>query len=170
MSRTMRTIRSGLILAALGLVAYASAGVALDKDPAKGEYYTNEEVMKLSSSERDEYCEKMEETLQALQEETAMYQALLDSMQVASDTLRVQTLALSDSIRSVNNELRELRLQRKTMESYTTKGGETITQLAKAFLGDGKKTDELIRANEKTLAGKTPEEPLAAGLRIKLPR
>jgi len=169
MNQTVRTARGALLLAALGLVAYAGSGLALDKDPAKGEYYTNEEVMKLSASDRDEYCEKMEETLRALQEETAMYQALLDSMQVASDTLRVQTLALSDSIRAVNNELRQLRLQRKTMESYTTRGGETIAHLAKLLLGDENKLDELVRANEKALGGKAPEDPLAAGLHLKVP-
>jgi hypothetical protein len=27
-----------------------------------------------------------------------------------------------------------------------------------------------VRANEKALAGKTPEEPLGAGIRIKIPR
>lgn len=167
--RAVRTGRSALLLAFSALMVFASAGVALDKDPANGEYYTNEEVMQLSSSERDEYCEKMEQTLQQLQEETAMYQARLDSMQVAADTLRVQTLALSDSIRQVNNELRELRLQRKTLESYTTKGGETLSQLAKTLLGDANLATELIKANEKAVAGKKPEDPLSAGIRLKIP-
>jgi peptidoglycan hydrolase CwlO-like protein len=167
--RAVQKSRSALLLASSVLVVFAGPGNALDKDPAKGEYYTNEEVMQLSASERDEYCEKMEETLQQLQEETAMYQARLDSMQVAADTLRVQTLALSDSIRQVNNELRELRLQRKTLESYITKGGETLSQLAKTLLGDANLSSELIKANEKALAGKKPEDPLAAGIRLKIP-
>jgi hypothetical protein len=166
----IREARRAFLMAALGLVSFSSAGIALEKDPANGEYYSNEEVMKLSGSERDEYCEKMEQTLREFQEETALYQARLDSMQVAADTLRVQTLALSDSIRQVNNELRELRLQRKTLETYTTKGGETLSQLAKTLLGDVNLANDLVRANEKALAGKTPEEPLGAGIRIKIPR
>jgi hypothetical protein len=167
MMRGTQGIRNALALAALGLVAFAGGGEALERDPAEGEFYTNEEIMELSASERDEYCEKMERTLQM---ETELYQSRLDSMQVMADTLRAQTLALSDTIRQVNNDLRELRLQRKTLESYTTKGGETLSQLAKLLFGDAQLASELSRANEQALAGMEPEDPLPPGIKIKVPR
>jgi chromosome segregation ATPase len=112
----------------------------------------------------------MERTLQELQVETELYQSRLDSMQVMADTLRAQTLALSDTIRQVNNDLRELRLQRKTLESYTTKGGETLSQLAKLLFGDAQLASELSRGNEQALAGIGPEDPLPPGIKIKVPR
>ncbi|MCA9726455.1 MAG: hypothetical protein R3E12_06225 [Candidatus Eisenbacteria bacterium] len=168
--RRGRSWAGACLLAVLGAVVCAGVGGALDKDPSKGEYYTNDEIMKLSGSDRDDYCEKMEQTLQGYNDEAALYQARLDSMQVMADTLRAQTLALSDSIRQVNNELRELRLKRKTLETYTTKGGETIAHLAKMILGDANRATELVQGNKQALSGKGQDDPLPAGIKIRIPR
>jgi nucleoid-associated protein YgaU len=164
------TVKHAIVCGLGSVVAWAGISGALERDPAQGQFYSQEELMKLGGSERDDYCEAMETLLTDLQEETVTYTARLDSMQVMADTLRSQTLALSDSIRQVNNELRELRLKRKTVTSFTTKGGETVAHVAKILYGDANRATELMEANKSALTDHGMEDPLPAGLVIQIPR
>lgn len=161
----------GLALAASGLFLAACAGGSsqIDRDPALGQYYTTEELAALSPAARNAYCRKMEQTLEELSEETKSYQVRLDSMQVMADTLRAQTIAMSDQIRQVNNELRELRLQRKDVDSYTTKEGDTLHRVARMLLGDPTRWSEIMEAN-KTTTTEDPEAVLSPGTVLKIPR
>lgn len=166
--RKVGSLGWGLAVVALVVLACVS-GSAEVRDPAEGQFYTAEELASLSSGDRNTYCERMERTLEDYRAEALSFQARLDSMQVMADTLRAQTIAVSDQIRQVNNELRELRLQRKNIDTYTTKEGDTLHRVARMLLGDPTRWSEIKDVNPATPAA-DPETPLPTGTVLKIPR
>jgi len=162
-------ILAGALVAILGLTACAGgASGTLDRNPREGEFYSNEEIMQLSASTRNSYCEEMEEYLEELRVETATYNGRLDSMDVIADTLRTRTIEISSEIRHVNSELRELRLKRKSLQSYTTKEGDTLRAVAKLLYGDPLRWEEIYDANKAKVPD--PNAALPEGTVLTLPR
>lgn len=153
----------------VGLTVFAGgASGKLDRSPREGQFYTNEEIMQLSSSARNEYCGEMEDYLEELRAETTTYNGRLDSMDVIADTLRTRTIEISSEIREVNSELRELRLKRKSLQSYTTKEGDTLRSIAKLLYGDPLRWEEIYDANKSKVPD--PNAALGVGTVLSLPR
>ncbi|MEZ4650567.1 MAG: LysM peptidoglycan-binding domain-containing protein [Candidatus Eisenbacteria bacterium] len=165
-----RTWASPLLLAAAFVLSILASGVAkaLERDPRAGQFYTNEEILKLSGSERNAYCEAMEDYLEELREEADLYNGRLDSLDVMADTLRTRTIEISAQIREVNSELRELRLKRKSLTEYTSRDGDTLRSIAKILYGDPLRWEEIYDANKAKVAD--PNAALPVGTVLAIPR
>ena len=157
------------LAAVVGLAACAGgASGTLDRNPREGQFYSTEEILQLSASARNAYCDEMETYLEELRSETAIYNSRLDSMDVISDTLRTRTIEISSEIREVNSQLRELRLKRKSLESYQTKEGDTLRSVAKLIYGDPLRWEELYEANRAKVPD--PNGAISAGTILTLPK
>jgi nucleoid-associated protein YgaU len=154
----------GLCLAASG----CSRGPAPPaKDPTKGEYYSAEEVARLSSAERDRYCSYMETSLHGLKGESASLRSRLDSLSVVSDTLRNQSIRISSQTREVNTATRDLRLKAKALNSYVVKSGENLRKISSELYGDPSHWKEIYDANKAAIGAEDAE--LKPGMRLTLP-
>lgn len=166
----MKVLRlSAVVLVLPGLVACAGGGSgSLERDPRAGQFYSNEEIVRLPASQRNAYCAEMEDYLAELKAETNVYNARIDSLSVIADTLRTRTIEVSAKIREVNGELRELRLQRKSLERYTTREGDTLRSIAKLLYGDPLRWEQIYEANKAKVPD--PDAALPAGTVLALPQ
>jgi len=166
-SRRLVFLASTLALLTL-IGSIPAAGQDLEKDPSKGEYYTNEEIMDLGAGDRNRYCEAMETLLKEFKEETEFLQSRLDSLDAQVDSLRKASVEVSSEIRSINTELRDLRLRRKSIESYTTLPGDDLRKISKLMYGDPTHWRDIYEANKDKVASEEAE--LLPGTSLKIPR
>lgn len=164
-------LRRHVLPLALALIA-GGVGTTLRaevlKDPMAGEYYTAEELAALSGGDQREYCERMERTLETLQAEFQRYQGGVDSLAALVDTMRTQSIDVSAEIRDLNAELRELRVRRKSIQSYTTREGDTLRSVAKTLYGDPLRWNALFDANRDKITSE--DGTLPPGIVLKVPR
>jgi nucleoid-associated protein YgaU len=156
------------LAAALSFCLVAPAGAKVEKDPRKGEYYTNDEILKLSRGDRDDYCEMLENYLDELREDTGFFEHRVDSLSTALDTLRAQSLRLSSDLRDLNTELRDLRLRRNSIQSYVVQENDNLRDIAKLVYGDPTRWKAIYDANRDKI--KSEDAPLAPGTKLKIPR
>lgn len=160
------TLTAGLLG---GLVGGCATGpVPPVKDPARGEFYTGPEMMRLSAAERDRYCSWMESNLRELKERRAALQVRRDSLGVAADTLRNQEITVSSRSRDLSTRVRELRLAEKATNTYVVAAGDNLRKIARTVLGDGARYKEIYEANKAIIGSENAE--LKAGTQLTIPR
>lgn len=160
------TLTAGLLG---GLVAGCATGpVPPVKDPARGEYYTGPEMMRIPAAERDRYCAWMETNLRELKDHRAALRVRRDSLAVVADTLRSQEIRVSSRSRDLSVRVRELRLREKATNTYIVAAGDNLRKIARTVLGDGSRYKEIYDANKAVIGEENAE--LKAGTRLTIPR
>jgi nucleoid-associated protein YgaU len=160
------TLTAGLLG---GLLAGCATGpVPPVKDPARGEFYTGPEMMRISGGERDRYCSWMENSLRELKERRRALQVRRDSLGVAADTLRSQEIAVSSRSRDLSVRVRELRLREKATNTYIVAPGDNLRKISRVLFGDGGRYKEIYEANKAIIGSENAE--LKAGTRLTIPR
>lgn len=152
-----------------GLLAGCAAGpVPSVKDPARGEFYTGPELMRVSAEERARYCSWMETNQRALKDHLRALQVRLDSLGVVADTLRKEEISISTKTRDLSNRVRDLRLREKAGNTYTVAPGDNLRKIARTVYGDGTRYKEIYEANKALIGAENAE--LKAGTRLTIPR
>lgn len=136
-------------------------------DVAKGDYYTTEEIRGLSKDERDRYCRALDEQIAKVRSEAARYDLQADSMRILFDSLRTANSTLASQIRDLDNEIRQLRLARRSATTYVVKAGDTLQTVSSAVFGTPDRWREIFEANKGSIA--TPDSKLVPGLRLVIP-
>jgi nucleoid-associated protein YgaU len=170
MSVSRTVIAAGALALTLtaGLVGGCATGpVPPVKDPARGEFYTGPEMMRVSAAERDRYCSWMETTLQQLKDRRVALQVRRDSLGVAADTLRNQEIAVSSRSRDLSTRVRELRLAEKATNTYIVAAGDNLRKIARTVYGDGARYTEIYKANMAIIGSENAE--LKAGTQLTIP-
>jgi nucleoid-associated protein YgaU len=157
-----------LVLSGGLIVGCASGPVPPIKDPAKGEFYTSDEVVRLPSAERNRYCSWLETNLQELKSQRQSSQARLDSLKVVADSLRNQEVAISSSTRELSTKVRELRLREKASNTYIVASGDNLRKIARTLFNDGTRYKEIYEANKALIGDENAE--LKPGTRLTIPR
>lgn len=158
-----------LLLAGVAWTAGCATGPAPPlKDPAKGEFYTSDEMLRLRGAEADRYCGYLTNTLTGLRKETEHYRKMTDSLGTSADKLRSSSIEVSSQLVKLQQEVRELRLKQKALSSYVVKPGDTLKSIAKATLGSADRWQEIFESNKTTLLDDKAE--LKAGSRLNLPK
>jgi nucleoid-associated protein YgaU len=159
------TLTTGLLG---GLVGGCATGpVPPVKDPARGEFYTGPEMMRISAAERDRYCSWMENSLSELKARQVALEARRDSLTVAADTLRNQEIAVSSRTRDLSTRVRELRLAEKATNTYIVAAGDNLRKIARTVYGDGSRYAEIYKANMAIIGSENAE--LKPGTRLTIP-
>ena len=167
-SRTVVAVGALALTLTAGLVVGCATGpVPPVKDPARGEFYSGPEMMRVSAAERDRYCSWMESTLQQLKDHRVALQVRLDSLGVAADTLRNQEIAVSSRSRDLSTRVRELRLAEKATNTYIVAAGDNLRKIARTVYGDGARYTEIYKANIAIIGSENAE--LKAGTRLTIP-
>jgi nucleoid-associated protein YgaU len=156
----------GLVLL-LGLGACSHGPVPPPKDPTAGEFYTNDEVLRLPAAERNRYCGYLESTLHELRAEAAVLKTRLDSLGVQADTLRNQSIRVNAETRDLNVAVRDLRLKQKAATSYLVKEGDNLRKVAEMVWSDVTRWKEIYEANKAAIGSE--ETPLKPGTRLIIP-
>ena len=164
------TLAASLLGPLLGglLGGCATGPVPPVKDPARGEFYTGPEMMRLPAAERDRYCSWMENTLRELKAHRAALQVRRDSLGVVGDTLRSQEIAVSSRTRDLSTRVRDLRLREKATNTYIVAAGDNLRKVARTVFGDGARYKEIYEANKAIIGSEDAE--LKAGMRLTIPR
>jgi nucleoid-associated protein YgaU len=136
-------------------------------DVTKGDYYTNEEIKGLSSAERDKYCAALEARIDGFRAEAARYNATSDSLAAASDSLRKVNTSMSTQIRDLDNEVRQLRLARRSTTSYVVKAGDTLQKISESVYSTPDRAKEIYEANKAAIGKFT--DALKPGIRLTIP-
>lgn len=165
-----RTFAGALAMTLLlvGVGCAPSGGAVPFKDPAKGEFYTTEELESLQGAQLDRYCQYMEKALRDTKAETVLLTARRDSLEKASEDFRTQSTELSSRLVKLQNEVRELRLKEKALTSYVVRPGDTLKSIATKTLDDESRWREIFELNKGAL-GKEDAE-LRIGSRLNMPR
>lgn len=164
-------MRRSLILILLAVVAVA--GCAQHPHPGKvadvksGLFYTTEEVRGLTPAERDAYCESLDEQIQSFRAEATRLLAGADSLSKGADSLRTLNTALVSQIRDLDNEIRQLRLARRSATTYLVKVGDTLQSISTEVYGKPDQWKQIYEANKDLL--KSATEPLKPGIRLTIP-
>ncbi len=168
--RARRFLALVAILAPLALNLAGCAGGPLPpvKDPSKGEFYTPDEMLRLRGAQADQYCQYMNNTYTAYKTEADGFKRMSDSLAVAAESLRTTSIDLSAKTVKLQQEVRELRLKEKALNSYVVKPGDTLKSIAKTTLGDSNRWQEIFDLNKAMLGD--PAAPLKAGTRVNLPK
>jgi nucleoid-associated protein YgaU len=175
----MRASRPGAAAAALaltlaaGLLGSLLAGCAGGpvppvKDPAKGEFYTGPELIRLPAEERARYCTWMETAQRDLKGSLQALKVRLDSLGVVADTLRAQEISISGKTRDLANRVRDLRLREKASNTYTVAPGDNLRKISRTVYGDGTHSREIWEANKAKIATETSD--LKPGTQLTIPR
>jgi nucleoid-associated protein YgaU len=160
------TLATG-VLGAL-LAGCATGPVPPVKDPARGEYYTGPEMMRLPAADRDRYCSWMESHLRDLKEQRRLLQIRRDSLSTAADTLRSQEISVSSRTRELSVRVRELRLREKATNTYVVAPGDNLRKISRTVFGDGDHFHEIYEANKAIIGPENAE--LKTGMRLTIPR
>lgn len=171
--RNLRSLASLLVLCSLviaesGLAGCAGGPAPAVKDPSKGEFYTPDEMLRLRGAQADQYCSYMNNTYTAYKTEADGYKRMSDSLGVAAESLRTASIDLSAKTVKLQQEVRELRLKEKAINSYVVKPGDTLKSIAKATLGSADRWQEIFDLNKAMLGDAAT--PLKAGTRVNLPK
>jgi nucleoid-associated protein YgaU len=97
-----RTGIAALILAA-ALTASCGKPVLREADPSLGDYYTKEEYKKLSSEQREQYCQDLADQLETYQDQIAQGEEALASLSKGTPRLAAEL----DSLRALEAQLTE---------------------------------------------------------------
>lgn len=163
LSRTAIAFSSILVLASC-----AGGPLPAVKDPAKGEFYTGEEMLRLRGPQADQYCQYMSNTYALYRGEATRFKRMSDSLGVAAESLRTASIDLSAKMVKLQQEVRELRLKEKALNSYVVKPGDTLKSIAQSSLGDTNRWQEIYDLNKAMLGD--DKTPLKAGTRLNLPK
>jgi nucleoid-associated protein YgaU len=172
-SRTVLAAGALTLTLTAGLLGGFLAGCATGpvppvKDPARGEFYTGPELMRVPAAERDRYCSWMENSLRELKEHRRALQVRRDSLGVAADTLRSREIAVSSRSRDLSARVRELRLREKATNTYIVAAGDNLRKISRTVYGDGAHNKEIYEANKAIIGSENAE--LKAGTRLTIPR
>ncbi|MFN8548838.1 MAG: LysM domain-containing protein [Candidatus Eisenbacteria bacterium] len=161
--------RTTFALAAIvGFASCAGGPLPAVKDPAKGEFYTADEMLRLRGPQADQYCQYMNNSYALYRGEATKYKAMSDSLGVAAESLRTASIDLSAKMVKLQQEVRELRLKEKALNSYVVKPGDTLKSIAQSALGDTGRWQEIYDLNKAMLGD--DKTPLKAGTRLNLPK
>jgi len=122
----------------LALICFAAAGCSKTTgrkiDVAKGDYYSEEELLAMSNSERDAYCKALEAERNRIQSELALAQEDLVNTRKQIDQTRNQITPIEKEILKVESDIRTLSGQVATLErlprEYTVKEGDCLSIIA----------------------------------------
>lgn len=157
-----------ILLAVVLAVGCASAPhTSRVADVTKGDYYTNDEIKGLSGADRDRYCNSLEGRIEALRAETARYNASADSIATAAEALRQENVALTTQIRDLDNEVRQLRLARRSTTSYVVKAGDSLQKISESVFSTPNRAKDIYEANKAAIGKFT--DPLKPGIRLTIP-
>lgn len=136
-------------------------------DVTKGDYYTTDEIKGLSTDDRNRYCDALQGQIDALRGEATTYNFRADSLAARVDSLRQANAGLSTQIRDLDNEVRQLRLARRSTTSYVVKAGDTLQKISESVFGAPDRVNDIYEAN-KAVIGK-PTDALKPGTRLTIP-
>jgi nucleoid-associated protein YgaU len=164
-------VRRSLVLILLAVVAVV--GCAQRPHPGKvadvknGLFYTTEEIRGLTPSERDAYCESLDGQIKDYRSEAAQLLASAESLSKGADSLKTLNTALVSQIRDLDNEIRQLRLARRSATTYLVKAGDTLQSISTEIYGKPDQWKQIYDANTDIL--KSATEPLKPGIRLTIP-
>jgi len=161
-----------LVLSAIVLLLGGCAATARTTrvaDVANGDFYTNDEIKGLSNEERDRYCATLDAEIVRLREEATVYEARSDSLKAHTDSLRTVNTGLTNQIRDIDPEIRQLRLARRAATSYVVKQGDTLEAIASSFYGDQTRWKEIAEANKDRIGTGTGKGALKPGTVLTIP-
>jgi nucleoid-associated protein YgaU len=168
MRATRTATATGAFVLAAGLLAGCATGpVPPMKDPAKGEFYTGPEMLRLPAAERDRYCSWMETSLRGWKDRRQVLQVRLDSLGVVADTLRNQEISISSRTTELSVRVRELRMREKATNTYVVAKGDNLRKIARAMYGEGSRYKEIYEANKAVIGDENAE--LKAGTQLTIP-
>lgn len=170
--RSAGAVGAPALILATGLLGALLAGCATGpvppvKDPARGEFYTGDEMTRLPEAERERYCSWMETSLRELKERRQALQVRRDSLGVVADTLRSQEIAVSSKSRDLSVRVRDLRLREKATNTYVVAPGDNLRKIARNVYGDGARYLEIYEANKAMIGDEKAE--LKTGTRLTIP-
>ena len=161
-------VRSAILLAVVLAIGCASSPKTTRvADVTKGDYYTNEEIKGLPAAERDKYCNALQGQIDGLRAEATRYNAGADSIAALTDSLRQVNAALSTQIRDLDNEVRQLRLARRSTTSYVVKAGDTLQKISESIFSTQDRAKDIYEANKAAIGKFT--DPLKPGIRLSIP-
>jgi nucleoid-associated protein YgaU len=163
----MRARVAFLLMIVLATGCASAPKTARVADVTKGDYYTNEEIKGLSVGDRNKYCEALQTQINALHAEADRFNTSADSLASAADSLRQVNASLSTQIRDLDNEVRQLRLARRSTTSYVVKAGDTLQKISESIFSTPDRAKDIFEAN-KTVLGKFTD-PLKPGIRLSIP-
>jgi nucleoid-associated protein YgaU len=166
--RALRGFVPAAVLAAILLVGCAHGPVPPMKDPAKGEFYSTDEMMRLPADEQNRYCGWMESTLRDLKERSRILNKRADSLKVVADTLRNQEISVSSRTRDLSIKVRELRLREKAGNTYVVAPGDNLRKIARNVYGDPSRYLDIYKANQAQIGAEDAE--LKPGTKLTIPR
>ena len=155
------------------LASMAVVGCAQHPHPGKvpdvrnGLFYTTDEIRGLTRAERDAYCESLDGQIQAFRSEGTRLLASADSLSKAADSLKTLNTGLVSQIRDLDNEIRQLRLARRSASTYLVKAGDTLQSISTEIYGKPDDWKQIYDANKDLL--KNPTDPLKPGIRLTIP-
>lgn len=159
------------ILVLAGLVAATGCSrpphPAVLADPAKGTFYTTEEIRGLTPSERDAYCTALDRELVSLRADVAVLMARADSVSKVTDSLKTENQNLTTTIRDLDTKVRQTRLARRAATTYLVKAGDSLQTISAQVYGDAAQWAKIYEAN-KDLIGDA-KKPLSPGIRLTIP-
>lgn len=164
-------MRRSLIL--ILLAAVAAAGCSQHPHPGKvadvenGLFFTTDEVRGLTPSERDAYCESLDRQIESFRGEATKLLASADSLSRGADSLRTLNTALVSQIRDLDNDIRQLRLARRSATTYLVKAGDTLQSISTEVYGKPDQWKQIYEANKDVL--KSATDPLKPGVRLTIP-
>ncbi len=163
-------MRTQAILLLAGLVLAGCAGhprTTRVADVTKGDYYTNEEIKGLTKQERDRYCAQLDTQINGYHADAARLNVRADSVKAVSDSMRVQNSNMTTQLRDLDNEIRQLRLARRSASTYIVKAGDNLLKVSSVVYGTPDRWKEIWEANR----DKIPQEnsPLTPGTRLTIP-
>lgn len=160
--------RTAILLAIVLVTGCASSPTTTRvADVTKGDYYTNEEIKGLSTADRDRYCNALQAQIDGLRGEALRYNATADSIAAAADSLRQLNAGLSTQIRDLDNEVRQLRLARRSTTSYVVKAGDTLQKISESVFATPDRAKDIYEANKAAIGKFT--DPLKPGIRLSIP-
>jgi nucleoid-associated protein YgaU len=136
-------------------------------DVSKGIYYTTDEIRGLTGAERDAYCESLDAQIRAYRTEADRLLASADSLSKGADSLRTLNTALISQVRDLDNEVRQLRLARRSATTYLVKAGDTLQSISTEVYGQPDSWKELYEANKDLIS--QPTDKLKPGIRLTIP-
>ncbi len=105
--------------------------------------------------------------IEALRAETARYNASADSIATAAEALRQENVALTTQIRDLDNEMRQLRLARRSTTSYVVKAGDSLQKISESVFSTPNRAKDIYEANKAAIGKFT--DPLKPGIRLTIP-
>ncbi|MBD3334662.1 MAG: LysM peptidoglycan-binding domain-containing protein, partial [Candidatus Eisenbacteria bacterium] len=156
-------LAAGWLLLAAGCAG--SGGNVELPDVAQGEYLELEEQKALPGAAQERYCRMLRARLDQLNREPLRILREADSLKAMSDSLRQRVLELNKTYRSLQTQVRQLRLKEKQASTYIVREGDTLTKISSLIFGTGARWEEIYEANKTVI--ESPTAPLKPGTRLR---